>query len=359
MRKLRLKNRKGILYFGIGNNLKSSRLPYTNINKNIIVGKFKSGKLDAELGIASADNVPKVVELLKEVMSSKNKVLKHKTMLAYQVTCDSKIIPYFRDKLVTEIKPIDIKKFQDSIIDKGLGKQTIVFARVLLKEVFSIAIINEWITLNPIKMVDMPKIKTVKKKMKPFTLDEIDLILENSRDVLRNFLGISFFTGMRSGELLALKWEDVDFVTDTISINKTIAEGTINSPKTNSSIRDIEMLPMVKQYLKSQQLITGLRNTFVFLSRSNNHYSNNSFFYIEYQKVLKKLNIEKRALHNTRHTFASMMLNNGIESMWVSNTLGHDNLDVTLKIYTHYMPKKEKMTISFLEKRYKNGTRIG
>jgi integrase len=50
------------------------------------------------------------------------------------------------------------------------------------------------------------------------------------------------------------------------------------------------------------------------------------------------------------------MLNNRIEPLWVSNMLGHNNLDMTLRIYTHYMPRKEKMSLEFLEKRYKNGT---
>jgi hypothetical protein len=52
------------------------------------------------------------------------------------------------------------------------------------------------------------------------------------------------------------------------------------------------------------------------------------------------------------------MLNNAIDPLWVSATLGHENLQITLSIYTHFIPKKEKMKISFLEKRYKNGTNI-
>ena len=256
MKKLRFKNRNGVLYFGIDGKFKSSKLKYTNINKNIIIGKFKDGRLDKELGFYSADNVPTIEELLAEVMRNKSKALKHKTLLAYKVTCKTKIIPYFKGRLVTEIKPIDIKKFQDYLIDLGLGKGTINLTRVLLKQVFNLAILSEHITLNPIKMVDMPQFKTVKKKQNPFTLDEIDLILANTKDAVRNFLGIAFFTGMRSGEILALKWEDIDFITDTISINKTIAEGFINSPKTPSSLRDIEMLPQVREFLKAQQLET-------------------------------------------------------------------------------------------------------
>ena len=356
MKKLRFKNRGGVLYFGLGDKFVSSKLKYTNVNKNIIISKFKQGLLDDELKINAKKNVPTVEELLDQVMKSKSRTLKHKTLLAYNVTCRTKIIPYFKNKLVTQIKPIDIKEFQDYLLDKNLGKGTINLTRVLLKQVFNLAILSEHITLNPIKMVDMPQFRKEKNKQKPFTLDEIDMILEHTKGQIRNFLGIAFFTGARSGEILALKWEDIDFVTDTISINKTIAEGYINSPKTNSSYREIEMLPEVKKFLKAQQLETGLKDSFVFLNRRDEFYGSNTHFYDHFQRTLKHLKLERRSLHNTRHTFASMMLNNGIDPLWVSNTLGHENLNITLSIYTHYMPKKQKMVIGFLEKRYKNGT---
>lgn len=358
MQKLRFKNRNGVLYFGIGDKFISSKLKYTNINKNIIIGKFKNGDFDTGLCTNKIKSVPTVTLLLNEVMNSKNEILKYKTLLAYNATCRNLIIPYFKDTLVTEIKPIDIKKFQDSLVDKNLGKGSLNLVRVLLKEVFSLAILNEWITLNPIKMVDMPKFKmsNERKKQKPCTLDEIDNILANSQGAVKNFLGIAFFTGMRSGEILALKWEDIDFIIDTISINKTIANGYINSPKTHSSFRDIEMLPQARKFLKAQQLLTGLKNDFVFINKKGYHYGSNTHFYGHFQRVLKKLSFDIRSLHNTRHTFASMMLNNGIDPLWVSATLGHENLQITLNTYTHYMPKKEKMSIGFLEKRYKNDT---
>ena len=205
-------------------------------------------------------------------------------------------------------------------------------------------------------MVGMPKLKYTSRKQKPFTLDEIDLILSNAKGQLRNFLGISFFTGMRSGEILALTWDDIDFTSDTIIINKTVATGIINSAKTRSSERDIEILSKAKGFFKSQKLETGLASSYVFLNKKNTFYPSNCNMYSSYQYLLKRLGIEKRSLHNTRHTFASIMLNNSIDPLWVSSMLGHESLQITLNIYTHYMPKKEKMKIDFLEKRYKNGT---
>ncbi|MGE4418376.1 MAG: tyrosine-type recombinase/integrase [Sulfurimonas sp.] len=355
MKKLRFKNRNGILYFGIDGKFISSKMKYTNVNKNIIIGKYNRGEMDEELHFEERQS-PTVKNLLQNIILEKSKHLKHKSMIAYRSSVKSHILPYFGDKMVTQIKPIEIKKFQDGMVEKGLKKESIQLARILLKEVFDLAILSETISINPVTMVGMPKINYKKEKQKPFTLDEIDLILSAATGQVRNFLGLSFFTGMRSGEILALKWSDIDFATDTITINKTVAQGIINSAKTKSSERDIEILPKAREFLKAQQLESGLKNSFIFLNKKNNYFSSNDNFYKSYQKVLEELNLEKRSLHNTRHTFASIMLNNGIDALWVSATLGHENLQITLSIYTHFIPKKEKMKISFLEKRYKSGT---
>jgi len=359
MRKLRFKNRNGILYFGYGDRFISSKLKFNNINKNIIKNRVANGELNEALKIGTnREKVPLITDILREVMSEKSVRLKHKTMLAYKSAATDKIIPYFKDKLVSEVKPIDIKRFQDTLVSRNLGASSINLCRVLLLEVFDIAVLSEHILANPVRMVRKPTIKKEPKKIKTFTLDEIDILLNNTKGSIRNFLGISFFTGMRSGELLALKWEDVNFETETISITKTIANGIINSPKTISSNRDIEMIEKAKEFFKAQRRETGLKNSFVFLSKLNNYYNTNHSFYVNFKKIQKELNFKEiKSLHATRHTFASIMINNGIDTMWVSNTLGHENVQITLKIYAHFMPKREKMSIKFLEKRYKNGTK--
>lgn len=354
MKKLRFKTRGGILYFGLGDKFKSSKLKDTNINRNIIKGKFKSGKLNKELGLACVIEELPMNVLLEEVMNAKNVSLKHKSIITYKAILAKHVMPYFADMMPSGIKAIHIKKWHDGMVEKGLARQSISTARVLLKDALKIAIMHEFIDRNVADVIKAPRVKRVKAVQKPLTLDEIDLILQSdATQEFKNFFGISCFTGMRSGEVLALKWEDIDFRTDTISISKTIAQGVINTPKTVSSNRDIEMLDKAKEFFKSQQLQTGIKNSYVFLNRKNNYYGSNNVFYTYFQTLLKKLNLEKRSLHNTRHTFASIMLNNSIDQMWVSNTLGHENLNITLKIYAHYMPRKEKMSIGFLEKRYK------
>lgn len=356
MKKLRFKNRNGILYFGFGDKLKSSKMKDTKVNRNIIIGKFKSGALDENFGFSDKPKVPTVNHYLDKVILEKRRTIRHNTFKAYESSFH-RISSTFGDKRITDVKPIDIKDFYQSIADEGFSKSLISRAKFILKEVFDLSILNEDMVSNPVSVVKIPKVNQTPKEQKPFTLDEIDLILSTAKGQFKNFLGISFFTGARSGEILALKWSDIDFENETISITKTLSKGHINEPKTASSKRDVEMLPMAKKFFEAQRLETGLRNGFVFTKTDKvSHYANNSLFYNTYREILDKIGLEKRSLHNTRHTFASMMLNNQIDPLWVSSMLGHKNLDITLKVYTHYIPKKEKMVIDFLEKRYKNGT---
>ena len=354
MKKLRFKNRNGVLYFGLNGKFKSSKMKDTKINRNMIISKHRSGELDEELGFKT-NKVPTLVYFLDKVLQEKRETLKLSSVQHYSNSY-KKILTYFEDKDISRFKPIEIKDFQDELAKK-YSRSLINNVRTLLREAFDLAVLSELININPVVAVRAPKVLKAKKKQIPFTLDEIDLILENSQGHVRNFLGISFFTGMRGGEILALTWDDIDFVTDTISITKTVSRGVINSTKTTASDRDIEMISQAKKFFEAQRLETGLKHSFVFLQKDmKSYHGTNVRFYKQFKNLIKKLNLEDRSMHNTRHTFASIMLNNQIEPLWVSATLGHKSLDVTLGIYTHFMPRKEKMVISFLEKRYKTGT---
>lgn len=355
MKKLRFKNRNGILYFGVGDTFKSSKLKYSKVNKNIIINKFKNGALSEDLKVIQVKS-PTVESYLQRVILEKKKNVRHSTFDAYKSSF-ARISQYFDGKMTKEVKPIHIKNFFESVVEDETARTLLSRVRFLIKEVFDLSVLNEDIVSNPVNVVRSPKSHHEPKKQEPFNLDEIDLILSIARGQYKNFLGIAFFTGMRSGEILALQWGDICFSTDTISITKTLSKGLIGKPKTASSYRDIEMLPMARKYLEKQRLETGLNNGFIFTKEDKvSHYANNSQFYNKYRKILDEANLKRRSLHNTRHTFASIMLNNNIEPLWVSSTLGHRDLSITLRVYTHYIPKKEKMVIGFLEKRYKNGT---
>ncbi|MFP6272485.1 tyrosine-type recombinase/integrase [Helicobacter pylori] len=185
------------------------------------------------------------------------------------------------------------------------------------------------------------------RAIEPFSLEEVKTILENAQSLrLKAFLMVAFFTGMRTGEQLALLWEDIDFKEKTITINKSLNElGQITSPRNKPSMREVDLLEPVEKILKELKESEPANKKFVFIDMPKR----SSVFQRHFKKLLKALNLKDRKLYTTRHTFASLMLSQGEEAMWVSKTLGHKDLNTTYKTYSHYIPKQDKERAKFLK----------
>ncbi len=128
-----------------------------------------------------------------------------------------------------------------------------------------------------------------------------------------------------------------------------MVRGRVGIPKTKSSIRVIDMLPIVEQYLRKQFELTG-HQEYVFLNKAGKQYFSGSPINISLQTILTKLNIKDRVLYNTRHTFASLMLANNESIMWVSKTLGHRNPNTTFERYAKYIKEDKENRASFVKK---------
>ncbi|MGL2898292.1 tyrosine-type recombinase/integrase [Helicobacter pylori] len=181
----------------------------------------------------------------------------------------------------------------------------------------------------------------------PFTLEEMKTIIKSAQSLrLKAFLTVAFLTGMRTGEQLALMWKDIDFNEKKIVINKSLNElGSITTPKNKPSVREVDLLEPVGKILKELQASEPANKKFVFISMPKR----TTMFQRAFRALLKALNLKDRKLYTTRHTFASLMLSQGEEAMWVSKTLGHKDLNTTYKTYSHYIPKQEKERAKFLK----------
>jgi len=151
---------------------------------------------------------------------------------------------------------------------------------------------------------------------------------------------------MRLGELVTLKWSDVDFNKNIITISRANQrDSSIGLTKTGK-IREIEILPPVLNALKTQTN----QNEFIFTTQYNERYiTYNTLRDYHWKKLLKICKLDYRALYQCRHTFASIMLSNGEELVWVSNMLGHSEITTTLKFYTRYIPTKKINRAEFLK----------
>ncbi len=184
------------------------------------------------------------------------------------------------------------------------------------------------------------------EKLSPFTADEVARILESaSQDDPsgweRRLLEVLFFTGMRRGEAFGLRWSNVFFDRDAIAVRRSLTIHGESSPKTGRSIRDIEMLPRVRDALLEQRRwVTGrfeLGSEFVFPNGVGSPLEVHNFSFRVWPRIVRQAGVPYRALKQTRHTFATLMLQHGAPLDWLQRQMGHEDLETLIKHYWKYI----------------------
>lgn len=299
-----------------------------------------------------AKEKPKRPTLLKEygILSIENNAYSRKpsTTQGYLNMFNKHILPYFKNYALTDLKPSDIKAWQSKLLKQGLSPKTVKNIRIVLSTILSDAKLDGLIETNPMDYVKAPR-QQIRKEIKPFALQEVKTIIKNADGWFRNFLIVAFFTGMRPGELLALKWEDINFKSKKIHIRRAIRQGTIDTPK-NGRDRMIDMLPLVEKALREQYLKNGLEYSYIFPTKKGTPYTETgSIIKNRWKPLLKRCLIDYRILYQTRHTFASLMLKNGEDILWVSKMLGHADTSTTSRYYIKFVENKNEKRAQFLD----------
>jgi len=342
---MRLYNRNGMLWVDkIVNGKrvrKSTKLKYSQDNIRLFKSYSKNDKFFNKFNVNV--DVPTVVELCEEVLREKQNTLKSTSYRSYESLFNNRIVPYFDKKLISEIEPIDIEDWYKTFDDRS----TLTTSEAILKKAIEKSLIRKYIKQSPL-VVSKPSF-TSKYKMNPFSFDEIQIILKNCIDNwFRNFIAINFFTGLRTGEMIGLKWSDINFEEYSINVQRTITHGWTQTPKTKSSLREIDMIPQCEEYLKLQRKITGL-GEYVFVDDNKKTFYGSSTLHPRWEKVLIKSNLKFRGIYQLRHSFASNMLSNKEEPLWVSTMLGHKDASVTLQKYAKYIKKERVRKTTFLD----------
>ncbi len=292
--------------------------------------------------------IPTIDEYSKISFDMHSSTRKLSTQNDYKISYEKHIKPFFGNKKLDSLKPSDIERWQNKALET-VSPRRLKAIRAVLSTIIQDALRDELITKNPLPLVKLPRSEKV--EIQPFSINEIFSILDTAKSQYKNFYALGFFTGMRSGEMIGLRWDDIDFRRREISIKRAIKMGVISTPKTVGSTRTIDILDSLMPYLEEQYKITGESKSYVFLNDEGLHfYDIKRIRNTHWTKILKECGLKYRPIYHTRHTFATIMLENGEDILWVSNMLGHTNSTMTLSRYAKYIKREGKKRAMFLEK---------
>ena len=273
------------------------------------------------------------------------------------------IKPYFKDTNLNKLTYDHIFEFREYLKTKPkkqnenetLSYNTINKVLILLKKIFDTGIRKSLIDKNPVE--NLRKLPIRKPNIKFWSIEEFTRFRELIQDDETSydlFFVIAFFTGMRMGEILALNWNDINLLTNTIFVTKTVYfvnnTSYINTTKTRSGTRNItinqklaEMLidwkvkqkEKLEEFTKNTEELQIIQSTPITITK--NMIDKKFKQILERDKDLKKIRI-----HDLRHSHASLLINQGEDYLVVKERLGHASITTTIDTYSHLYPSKQQ-----------------
>jgi integrase len=227
----------------------------------------------------------------------------------------------------------------------GLSADRINHIMTIIRMIFTDAA-DRFDFSNPYQNIKALKVN--KTDVEPFSLEEVQLLLQNSPTDFRDYYLIRFFTGMRTGEIDGLKWKHVDLKNRLVLIRETIVNGREESGKTIESFRDIQMSTPVFEAFLRQQDKTGM-NKWVFTNREGNTLDHRNVTKRIWYPLLDRCNLNKRRPYQTRHTAATLWLAAGESPEWIARQMGHTTTKMLFQVYSRYVPNLTRQDGSAFE----------
>jgi integrase len=265
------------------------------------------------------------------------KEIKKSTLEDYRYSMNRYILPRFGNVPIGEIGYLEIRKFVSELECSHKRKNNVL---VPMRSVFKMAFLNGTIDRNPMDRIK--NVKVAKPDIHPLSMEEVRLVLDCVSPRFRNFFIVAFFTGMRFGEMAALKWKHVDFRLGVIKVRETLVKGETGPPKTKKSVRDIRMLPPVVEAIRDQRRVTMGKSEYVFLNQYDEPVLPMSTNFHVWKPALKEAGLQPRSLYQTRHTFATLMLDAGEHPGWVQKMMGHETMQMIYEKYYSYIKNYER-----------------
>lgn len=281
-------------------------------------------------------------------ISIKEKTVRPNTVRNYRERYHRNISKVIGKMLLIDVKPIHCQKIFSDMADEGYKTTTIYQTRIALYNMLDFAKENDVIINNPCKKSVKSDMGQPSDKKEALTIDVQRKFLEAARDQsYENQYRFVLQTGLRTGELVGLKWDDIDFKNKTLTISRTmeyrykVGEWRIGPPKSGSGYRTVPLTDEAIRILKAQKEKNSKIKVIpmewadqVFLCRKGEPVKNSTYDTALF-KICDKVGIKRFSMHVLRHTFATRCIEAGMMPKTLQKILGHSNIGITMNLYVH------------------------
>lgn len=268
-----------------------------------------------------------------------------RTFDSYSAQLRLHVLPLLGDRVVGEIDVEDILELIDQLRSAGYTGWTIRTVLTPLSRLLNHAVRRNVIAVNPISRLDRTERPTVwAAEQRILKREEIGRLLHSAPPRFRTLLAAAIFTGLRQGELLGLTWEEVDFEDGVVKVRKSLdRQGDRQEPKTRQAVRDVVLMPALGRSLQQHRALSSFAapTDYVFASQNGTPFHWRNVARRALQPALKNAELGHLRWHDLRHTFASLLIANGANIVYVSRQLGHGSSDITLRCYSHLFDRAE------------------
>lgn len=277
-----------------------------------------------------------VGDALDEFLAASKKKVEYSTWRDYKSAVDYHLKPRFGKTPLGALSAADVKSWVGGLAISGKRINNVLTPlRAIVSDAFADGVLDR----NP-----MDRVKNLPHRLEepePFSPDEREAILAKLSDQARNLFQFAFWSGLRTSELIALEWGDVDWRRGTVRVRRASVRKRVKQPKTISGERDVKLLPPALEALQAQKAFTFLVGGRIFHNPRTNTPWETDYQLREgtWGPALKKAGVRYRNPYQTRHTYASTLLSAGENPLWVAQQMGHKDWGMIRKRYGRWIPE--------------------
>ncbi|QQE75684.1 site-specific integrase [Brevibacillus composti] len=325
-----------------------------------MITKYESG----ELVISKKQTLTSYLEFWLENYAKTK--LRQSTYTNHEVAVRSRIIPVLGHHELDKLSPLHVTKYLTELQKEDLSADYIKYLHAVLKKALNQAVKWQLIPKNIMDHVDPPRL--AQKEIVTWTAEQANEFLSHAKED-KYYIGfvLAIYTGMRRGEILGLRWKDIDFEQARISVQQTLYRpansGIIfQEPKTKSAKRRIAIPPFVVKELKAHlskqntlrdQYGPGYEDHDLVVCYDDGRPQDPRNLLRHYERIIKRSGLPYIRFHDLRHTHATMLLQLGEHPKVVSERLGHSRVGITMDVYSHVLPDMQKDAADNFEKMMK------